>query len=91
MDQGRRVNDNRLTIWGAPNDLSHPRLGLVVSRKHGGAVQRNRLKRRLREAFRLSQHELPPLDLICLPRTGVRLTLDGCHESLQRLAKRIAK
>jgi RNase P protein component len=51
------------------NDLGRRRLGLSVGKKLGGAVVRNRYKRVLREAFRLSQHELPEgYDYILIPR-----------------------
>ena len=42
-----------------PNDLPHHRLALITPKKVGSAVRRNRVKRELREAFRLMQHELP--------------------------------
>lgn len=44
----------------APNGLDHPRLGLTVSRKVGGAVVRNRIRRRLREAYRHNKDRFPP-------------------------------
>ena len=46
------------------------RLGVSVGKDHGGAVRRNKLKRLLREAFRLERHRLPAaLDLVLIPRT----------------------
>lgn len=81
-------SDKRLVVYLLPNGLGHPRLGLVVSRKVGGAVVRNRWKRLLREAFRLNQHELPPLDIVCLPRPKHTPTLESLSESLHTLTHR---
>ena len=48
------------------------RLGVVVSRKVGNAVTRSRTRRRLREAFRLHQHELrQPVDLVLVARPSI--------------------
>ncbi|HLJ56684.1 MAG TPA: ribonuclease P protein component [Chthonomonadaceae bacterium] len=50
------------------------RVGFVVSKKHGGAVVRNRIKRRLREAMRrrLSDLRAVPVDLVFVARSGAK-------------------
>ena len=75
-----------LTLYALPNNLPHPRLGIVMSRSIGPAVRRNRLKRLLREAFRLSQHDLPgSYDFIVIPRPHEPLILMEYHRLLLRL------
>ncbi|MGL6160749.1 ribonuclease P protein component [Microbulbifer sp.] len=66
-----RAAHPKLLILARPNDLGHPRLGLVIAKKHvRNASDRNRIKRIVRETFRLRQHQLPPLDTVVLARTG---------------------
>jgi len=58
-----------IVVYGRPNDLPHCRLGLSVSRRVNSAVRRNRIKRLLRESFRLMQHEMPgTYDLVVVAR-----------------------
>ena len=70
---GRKLAHPAIFIYigRRPDELETRRLGLVTSRKLGSAVERNRLKRRLREIFRLSKHDLSPaIDVIFVPRPG---------------------
>lgn len=83
------ASDKFLIVYAAVNDVSVPRLGVVVSRKVGGAVARNRWKRLLREAFRQERPQLPPLDIVCLPRHGQPPPLPALRDSLRGLAQRV--
>lgn len=84
--------DERIVVFGCSNGLTHPRLGISASRRLGGAVVRNRWKRLLREAFRLTRPQLPSgIDLIVIPRPNIEPTLLSLMESLTRLAARVAR
>jgi ribonuclease P protein component len=69
---GRRRSSRQFTVFAAPNGLPESRFGMSVGRALGGAVVRNRLRRRVREILRLSRREIPPgWDIIVHPRASV--------------------
>jgi ribonuclease P protein component len=67
--RGKRMNMGVFAAVVASNDLPFPRLGFALSKKHAPhAVQRNRVRRLLRERFRLQQAALAPVDLVLMLR-----------------------
>ena len=91
-ERRRSVSDSGLIVYGRENGLPHSRIGFSVSKKYGGAVQRNRLRRLYREAFRLLKTELPiGLDLVLIPRTRTEPTQEAISKSLAKLVKQVAK
>lgn len=65
----RRISGRYLVLHYRYNDLDYARLGLVVGKKVARrSVDRNYMKRLLRELFRLNQHQLSGLDLVVRPQ-----------------------
>lgn len=88
----RRVSDSFFSVNFAPGIAGVPRLGLSVGAKMvGNAVSRNRVKRTVRESFRLHCGQLPAVDLIVGARAMARTAHNArLRESLAELWKKIA-
>ncbi|OEY66135.1 ribonuclease P protein component [Marinobacter sp. X15-166B] len=87
-----RVPHKHFLILATPNALGHARIGLVFSKKHLKlAVQRNRVKRVVRETFRL-QPALPSLDIVVLGRQGLAAVDNPeLHTILNELWQRLVR
>jgi ribonuclease P protein component len=92
-DSGRRLNTSWFIVLAVPAGKGRSRIGITVSRKVGGAVERNRIKRLIREAFRLNRHLIcRPLDINLIVRKAavdesnraIAQALKGLYEKLPR-------
>jgi len=73
FEEGARFRSVAVTVRARPNGLGYSRLGLLVGRRFGGAVRRNRMKRLLRESFRRNRGVLSVgCDVVVVPRSGWR-------------------
>jgi ribonuclease P protein component len=71
QDVQLRVSSKNFLILARNFEMDHPRLGIIVAKKNVRlAVERNRLKRQLRETFRKQRQTLPSLDIILLAKKG---------------------
>jgi ribonuclease P protein component len=88
-----KVSDPNLLILSRPNETGHARIGFVISKKNVRlAVNRNRVKRIIRESFRLNQHNLPSCDIVILARKGVdKLEREDIHSLISKCWVRLNK
>lgn len=84
-----RLITKNLIILVAPNTLNLARIGLTVSKKTGNAVRRNRIKRLLREAFRLNKPWFAPgKDYVLIARSGRIDNLTGISLEIEKVLKK---
>ena len=94
---GKRQFSGHLTVFSLRRDAGAARVGFTVGRVLGGAVVRNRIKRRLREAVRRHLQALPgPVDLVINPKKSVltlefSLVLDEVGRALDTIAKKLVE
>ncbi|MBE7491402.1 MAG: ribonuclease P protein component [Planctomycetes bacterium] len=87
FDTRQSAGNRVLVLHWRNNDLGHPRLGLVVSRKFGNAVARNRFKRRLRELFRRNKSLCGSRDIVALPAKHPEAARAGPEETREAFLK----
>jgi len=97
MKRGRRVRDEYFSVFGIPNLLPHGRLGLTVSKKVSlRAVDRNRIKRQVRESFRAHQSDMTGLDVVVMATpqarsAGAPALRQSLHKHWERIAQQCKK
>lgn len=81
----RRSSDRYFTVLAVVNEGERPRLGLAIGKKRiRRAVTRNRVKRLIRESFRLNAPELAALDLVVISRFDGNAANETIADSLSR-------
>jgi len=93
--EGRRIVGRLVVGFEAPSPAGRTRLGVTVTRRAGKAVERNRIKRRVKEAFRRSA-ERPPacaaVDIVFNVRDGVsEASADALAEDLGKVLRRLSR
>lgn len=88
-----RASHKHLLILARPNNRRFPRLGLVIAKKNIRlAAQRNRIKRLVRETFRLQQQQLAGIDAVVLARRGMdELDNQQLNQQLNQQWQRVKK
>ena len=93
QSEGRRVHTQHFILIQRASDAGRRRLGITVTKKIGNAVARNRVKRVVREAFRLHRELFTPaVDIVFIAKRGApKLGLVDVVEQLHKAQKSIAR
>ncbi len=87
--EGSKYFDDIFVLYVLPNNLGEVRIGLTVTKKIGKSVQRNRIKRLIREAVRLTEGILPGNDIVIVARrSSTDLKCQQVKDSLNQLLRR---
>ena len=86
-----KASNRWMTVLATPNDRDTARIGLIISRRTARkAVERNRIKRQIRESFRHWQSRLDRLDIVVIARSGIASQSNRILAlSLERIWKRL--
>ncbi len=86
-----RFGSSHITILITPNCNNKTRLGLAIAKKRVKlAVQRNRIKRQIRESFRLNQHNLPHIDMVVMVKSGTdKLENKEINQQLEKIWRKV--
>jgi len=93
LRRGRRIPSAEFTVIFCPNELTHARLGVIVSKKNiRRANRRHTFKRVIREFFRLQQHNLPATDVLILAnKKAETLTKRELRQCIEQQWQKILK
>ena len=86
-----RFGSSHITILVSPNSDQKNRLGLAIAKKRVKlAVQRNRIKRQIRESFRLNQHNLPHIDIVVMVKSGTdKLENSEINRQIEKIWRKV--
>ncbi len=91
QQRGRRIYSGELLVLALDSGTPRPRIGITVSSKVGNAVERNRVKRWVREGWRAAVEDFPAVDVVVIARpaalgaglAGVRRALEAARTALR--------
>ncbi|GHF90190.1 ribonuclease P protein component [Thalassotalea marina] len=86
-----RFGSSHFTILITQSNDDNNRLGLAIAKKRVKlAVQRNRIKRLVRESFRLNQHQLPHIEMVVMVKSGIdELDNQQINKQLEKIWRKI--